>query len=340
MPIIRSLQNNFEIQDWTEELLLVPNLYGVVSNMGLFSEEGVATHTANFEMIEENIGLIKDTYRGTRNYVGKDYKRSIKSYYIPHFTYDDAIRPEDIQGKTAYGGAGIGMPETLDGVRLRRMQRLRNSFGQTLETARMRTLVSGDIFAPNGTVSGNFYTDFNVTRKNIDFALGNASTEVVTMIEQVIAHIQDNAHSGEIITEIVALVSPTFFTKLISHASVKTAYKYYKDGVQPLRDRLSTGLNREFDYLGIRFVEYRGYDPEGVAFIPDGEAYFFPMGTTDIFKTYYGPANRFDLVNTIGVSQYMFEYVNMTNTEITIQGESNFINLIRKPQLVVRGYTN
>lgn len=342
MPIVRDISNPFAVADWTQELLIVPNMYGKIQQMGLFQHEAVATNTVNFEQINQTIGLIGDRPRGERNNVGSDYTRLIRAYSLPHFPLDDAIKPEDIQGKAAYGGAGSGQPEMLDLVRARKLEQIRRNHAQTLETARVRTLTTGDIYAPNGTIAGNFYTDFSVTRKEVDFDLSTTTTNVLDKVEEVVAHIQDNAFTGDVINEVVALCSPEFFSALISHASVVAAYSQYVSVTEPLRrgGRMmgsAGGLDREFVHGAIRFVEYRGFDPEGLRFIPAGEAYFVPMGTDGVFKTYFGPANRFEFTNTFGMEAYVFEQRNASDTEIKLQSESNFLNVIRRPQLVVKG---
>lgn len=338
--IIRDLANPFKVSDWTEELLVVPNMYGMIQQMGLFDVEGVATHTVSFEEINQSLGLIGDRPRGERNNVSKDYTRKIRSYAIPHFPLDDAISPRDIQGKAAYGGSGAGIPEVLDQVRARKLERIRRSHAQTLEVARVKTLTTGAIYAPNGTVAGNFYTDFGVTRKEVDFVLGTGTTEVVLKNEEVIAHIQDNLFTGDIVTNVVGICSPQFFSKYVTQGGVKAAYSQYESSQEPLRNRLGTGINRTFTHGGVTLVEYRGFAPDGTQFIPAGDAYFIPLGTADVFKTYFGPAERFDTVNTIGVEAYMFEFMNQTNTEIQLQSETNFINMIRRPQVVVRAYSS
>ena len=338
--IVRDLKNPFAVSDWTEELLVVPNMYGMVQTMGLFDVEGVATHTISFEEINQNIGLIGDRPRGERSNVGKDYTRKVRSYSIPHFPLDDAISPRDIQGKAAYGKAGAGGVEVLDQVRARKLERVRRMHAQTLEVARVKTLTTGAIYAPNGTIAGNFYTDFSVTRKEVDFVLGTGATEVPLKNEEVIAHIQDNLFTGDIVTNIIYLCSPQFFSKYITQAGVKAAYSQYESSQEPLRNRLGSGINRTFTHAGVTLVEYRGFSPDGTQFIPSGDAYAFPLGTQDVFKTYFGPAERFDTVNTIGVEAYIFEFMNQTNTEIQLQSESNFINVVRRPQVVVRLFSS
>lgn len=337
--LVRSLYAPGELVDFTESLIRVPNQYGLFNNIGLFSNEFVANKTVEFEVIDENIGLVGDQPRGgLRNQVGKDYDRHTRSYTIPFFPYDDRIAPSDIAGKVAYGGIGNGEVETLAAVRLRKMQRLRQSHGQTLELARAKTITTGDIYAPNGTVVGNYYTDFAVTRKEIDFVLGTSATEVLLKQEEAIAHIQDNAFSGEIIEGFLCIASPEFFNKYITQAGVKAAYSQYSSSQEPLRNRnTGFGSRRVFTHGNITLVECRDIIA-GVRLIPAGDAYFVPTGTTDVFKTYYAPSERFGLVNTVAVEQYMFEKGD--DMEIKIQSESSFLNLIRKPQLVVRAYTS
>lgn len=338
MAIIRDFTNPFKITDWTQELNIVPNKYGKVTQMGLFEHEAVATPNVSFEVLDRELTLIGDRPRGERNNVGKDRTRYIKSFYIPHFPVDDAIHPEDIAGNVAFGGSGEGIVERLDLVRARKMEDIAEAHDTTLEVARVETIVTGDIYAPNGTTVGNFYTDFGVTPEVVDFNLSVSTTEVILKCNQVIAYIQDNAKTGQVINQVVSLCNPAFMDALLTQAGVKAAWLYQNNTNQdPLRTRLSSGLDREFVFGGIRFIEYRGFKPNGDPMIPDGEARFFPMGTRGIFKTYFAPASRFDTVNTFGMERYMFERVNESNTEILLQSESNFLNVVRKPQLIVRG---
>lgn len=335
MAITRSFQNAFEVTDYTEELNLIPNQWGLVNEMGLFRSEGITQHSITIEKIDGSLALIKDQPRGARNNVNKDDTRSLLSFAMPHFPDDDYVSPNDIQGKRAYGSADAA--ETEAAVIARKLARIRQNHAATLEAARCFALTNGGIYAPNQTVVGDYYTSFGVTRKTVSFALGTGTTEVVNKVEEVIAHIQDNILSGEVVTGVMALCSPEFFAALITHPQVKEAYKYYTSTQEPLRNRVGgSGLYRAFDFGGIMFREYRGVYA-GERLIPQNEAYFVPMGTNDTFITYFGPANKFSLVNTIGEEAYVFAYRDQKDEAIELQSESNFINLIRRPQAVVRG---
>jgi hypothetical protein len=331
--IIRSFGNNFEVQDWTQEINVIPNQWGTIGNLGIFGEEPVAEHVVVFEEITKDGALIVDRVRGERSIYGKDATRKLHTFAVPHFPHDDAISPQDIQGKRAYGAPDAA--ETLEAVRTRKLERIRQNHAWTMEFARAQVLTAGTVYAPNGTVTQNWNTEFGVTRLSVDFLLGTATTEVIAKIEAGISQIQDNAF-GETVTGTVTLCSPEFFAKLISHATIKTAYQYYQSTQEPLRQRLggAFSIQRRFEHGGTLFIEMRD-TYAGQRLIPVGKAYMVPMGTQNTFKTYFSPANRFGLVNTLGEQVYVFESADTKGTKIEIESESNFVNALLRPALVV-----
>lgn len=329
----RSFEKPFELVDWTEELLLVPNTWGLINQLGLFRNESVAQHSITLEANAGTLAVIADQPRGARNTVNKDDVRQLLSFPIPHFPLDDYITPNDVQGKRAYGSADA--PETLDAVMARKLRRIRMNHAITLEAARAFAITTGTIYAPNGTVAGNYYTDFGVTPKSVDFVLGTGTTNLVAKNEEVIAHIQDNILTGEVVNNITVLASPEWFTKYVDHATVKEAYKYYTSTQEPLRQRLGQGLYRRFEHAGLTIIEYRG-SYNGTRLIPAGEAYAVPTGTEDMFITYFSPANKFSHVNTLGEEAYAFEYKDSTDEKIVLQTEHNALHLIRRPGAVVK----
>ena len=341
--VIRSYVNGFEVSDLTENLMLIPNVWGLTQQLGIFTTESLAHETATVEVITKSYGLLEDRVRGSRAKLNGADGRQLKSFAVPHFNGDDYITPRDLIGKRAYGSQA---EETLDAVRARKLERIRASYAATLEGARMHTIVNGTAYAPQGTVSYDWYSEFGATRKTVSFALNVGTTDVIAKVEEVIAHIQDNAFSGEIAGDIFALCSPEFFAALIGHATMKEAYKYYASTPQILRDRLTAqGMDaryREFYFGGVLFIEYRGGFAGTVGgavtrYIPSGEAYFMPRSNGGEFVTYFAPADKFDLVGTMGQELYAFEYADPKGEKISIETESNFLNVLRRPQLIVKG---
>lgn len=337
MATIRSFTNAFEMVDYTEELLLVPNQWGLINDLGIFRKESVAQHSITIESNAGTLAVITDQVRGAKNLANQDTTRNLRSFAIPHFPLDDYVTPQDVQGKRAYGKADEA--ETKEAVIARKLARIRMNHAITMETARAYALTTGAIYAPNGTVAGNYYTDFGVTRKEIDFVFGTSTTEINEKIEEAIAHIQDNMLSGEVVNEIIVLASPEFFGKLIKHAKIVEAYKYYSSTQEPLRNRQGTGLYRRFSHGGVTFVEYRG-SYNGSRLIPAGDAYAVPVGTQDTFITYFSPANKFSFVNTLGEEAYAFVTKDMSDEKETIQTEHNALHLVRRPQGVVRLFSS
>lgn len=336
MATIRSYANPFEVIDLTQELNLVPNTWGLLNELNIFRREGVTQHTISLESVAGTLGLITDQVRGARNLVNKDDVRSIYAFNIAHYPQDDGVSPEDVQGKRAYGSDGA---ETVDAVIARKLERLSRNHAVTLEFARAYAITQGAAWAPNGTISENYYTKFGITRKEIDFVLGTATTDVLAKSEEGLAHIQDNIMTGEVVDRAVVLASPEFFAKLISQANVKDAFKFYSSSQEPLRNRLGSGLYRRFIFGSIEYIEYRG-SYNGQRMIPAGEAYMLPVGTTDMFITYNSPAMKFGDVNTLGEPSYAFTYYDPREEKILIQTEQNFLNVVRRPQAVVKLITS
>jgi hypothetical protein len=334
MAITRSFTDAYTLTDYTEELLIIPNQWGLVNSLGIFSEEGVSVHNVTVESRNESISVIADQIRGARNNVNKDYTRTLRSFPIPHFPLDDSISPNDIQGKRAYGTPDSGEVEAA--VMGRKLERIRKNHAITMEAARVWAITRGQIYAPNGTVAGNYYTDFGYTRTEYAFGLDSASTDVVQQGEVALSTIQDAVMTGDVIEKVVALCSPEFFSSLIKHPSVKNAYQFYTSTQEPLRARVGgQGLYRRFEHGGIEYIEYRG-SYNGVRLIAVNEAYFMPMGVADMFITYFSPANKFASVNTIGEAAYVFSYRDPMDEKILLQSEHNALHLIRRPQAIVR----
>lgn len=336
MAQIRSFDKPFEVVDLTEELNLIPNTWGLINEMGLFRQESVTQHTITVESTSGTLSVIPDSFRGTRLTANKDDTRSIRAFSVPHFNNQDLVSPSDLQGKRGYG---TDQADTEAAVIARKLERIRRNYAVTLEAARAYAITTGAVYAPQGTVVDNYYTSFGITRKEIDYVLGTSTTDIVAKIEEGIAHIQDNMTSGEVVTSVTALCSPTFFAKLIAHANVKAAYTYYSSTQEPLRNRLGSGVYRRFSHGGIDFVEYRG-SYGGSALIPAGDAYLVPMGTQDTFISYFSPANKLSLVNTLGESVYTFQYRNAKDEGIELESEMNHLALVRRPQAVVRLFSS
>jgi hypothetical protein len=341
--LVRSPSNNFDVVDLTAAVRNIPIQYGTFNQMGIFSEEGVASDTVMFEESTLNGALIVDRVRGEKNQVSKDGTRKLHTFAIPHFPLDDYISPKDLQNKSAY--ENMDEVEQLENVRMKKLFRLRQNHDWTLNKARAQALFSSTAYAPSGTVSQNWDTEFSITRDAVDFDLGTSSTEVLAKIESVIQYVHDGM-AGESFSGIVIPCDTAFFNSLIIHASVQNAYKYFQSiqaGLDPMRSRLAAGGSpvpngREFTFGGVTFREVRD-SYNGTKIVTANEGVAVPTGS-DMFKTYFAPAERFGLVNTQGEKLYVFEQAATNGTKIELESESNHISALLRPKAVVRVHTS
>jgi hypothetical protein len=341
MTLERSLNNNFKVQDFTEAVIQIPNTWGTISQLGIFTPEPVMTSIVGFEEIVEGNGKLIDRVRGERNTVNRGDVRKVHQFSIPHFPLDDQILPKDLIANSRYNSRTEA--ERLQDVRDRKMRYIRRKHASTLEVARAQLLTAGTVYAPSGTVAQNWFTEFGVTQTSIDFVLGTGATDVRGKFEQAIAAIQDNAGLVDM-TGIVCLASPEWFAKFINHQAITTAYQYFAGTNQngnPLRDRVGGGatvMHREFIYMGVRIIEMRD-TIDGTRLIPANTAVFVPTGT-DAFRTYFAPCEtRMSTINTLGEEMYWFEK-DMDDKGIVIETESNFANGCLRPALIIAATTS
>lgn len=333
MTISRSFENNgqFNVTDLTPQLNLVTPTWSPLGDMGLYTTRPVTQDSITFEKVEDSIQLVGDVRRGARHTVNSDDTRKLHTLPLVHFVLDDAIFAAELAGRRAYGSDSAS---TEAEVKLRKLESMMRKWDATHEAARTWAITQGAAYAPNGTVAIDYYAEFGVTKKSVDFVLGTGTTDIVAKNEEVIAHIQDNVNTGAVVTNIMVMASPEWFTKYINQAGVKEAYKFYSSTQEPQRNRLGEGRVRRFIHAGLEIVENRA-SFNGVRLVPANRAYAFPVGVEDMFEHYQGPAQTFDLVNTLGEKAYMWEYRSQRNDQITLESESNFLMLCKRPQAIV-----
>lgn len=348
--------STLEVLELTNKLVTIPNQWGLLSQIGLFQEQGVTQHTVGVATMTEQDGILVDRNWDERNSTIKPTTRGELFFPVPHFPADTAILPRDLQGIISWENFAQNMQlETAAAVRLRKMNVIREKIAKTLEAARMQIITQGSVYAPSGTLTRaygptvNYYNEFGVTRTEIQTDLANSNIDPIDITDQIMSAIQDGLLNGQVVSDFMVLCSPEYFQALITNPYITEVYKYYaREGKDPLTQYLSAdslGLDarfRSFSFGGVTFVSYRGtyQDADGVSrrFIPAGDAYAFPLGVTDMFQTYYAPALRFDTVNTVGQEAYYFEEMSSKMDKIEIMAESNFLNACLRPQAVIRLY--
>lgn len=332
----------FSSTSLTQAINVVPNDYGRIRELGLFSNEPITTTTVAVQFENGTLNLLPTRERGAPSSLGMPTKRKAQAFSCFHIPHDDFVLADDVQNIIA---------RTADDARLNAVQTLvnrkqiamRRKHAITLEHMRMGAL-RGEILDNDGSSLLNLFTAFGVTQKTIDFVLGTVGTNVGAKIDELTAYMEDNL-LGETMSGVHVLASPEWFAKFIGHATITDAWKYYDGAYNPLRN----DVRKKFVHRGVTFEEYRGsaqyLNEDGTygtrRFIPAGDAIAFPLGTQDTFSTYWAPADFIDTVNTMGEEIYVRTAVDPEFQRwVKLHSQSNPLPIVKRPGLLVRLYSS
>lgn len=303
MAVTRSLSNGSTVVDWTEEVLEVPNQYGLFRNMGLFNGKGLSTRTALFDINTSNNSMIPASNPVSQDgFKGKERSLNTYSLTIPYFKHIDYITPDDVQGWRKSGTPD--QAEDLPNVRMEKMEDMKFNADQSIEYM-MVSAIKGTTKDPEGNTLAAMNTVLGTTQNSIDFALGTASTSIDNKIAELKRYVYKNAKVGGAIGKVEVPCSPEFFDALITHPNMIAAYVSYQNKDKQLnRDDLSEyekwGVVDIFEHKGIKFFSYDATftQPDGTASrafgttstsITKQEGYSIVKGMRNVYRAFYGP---------------------------------------------------
>lgn len=353
MAIVLDRNNPGKVVDRTDSLIVIPNTVGITNALGLFTPTYSSQKNIEIVRSTRKSHILEDRNWDERNQTIAGREHDSLLLKIPHFPADDSITPNDVDGIVRAGSLSeFAELDTVASVRADKMIDLREAHALTLEAARMQMITTGTVYSPRSTVVTNFYTEFGVTRTEIDVDFAGAADPrgTINTAKKASRNALRDGQAGTV-RAFVVLCSDTFYMALQQNAFVTDAFKYVDQG-QAQQILLGkggadvAGLDARFEQMslfGCTFINVgeAGYENAAgtfVPFIPEGDAYMLPVGVRDMFKTYFAPANRFSSINRPSQGSYWFEYLNEKNDNIEIMTEQNFMNALLNPGAVVRMY--
>ncbi|ACK81223.1 major capsid protein [Methylorubrum extorquens] len=350
MPEIIDIFNQeaFSASSLTGTITMVPNSYGRINELGIFRPEPIATTTVTVIIEDGVLNLLPTRPRGGPASLGTRGRQRPKGFVVPHIPHEDSVLATDVQNMLALTPQGSAGLETVLGFVNRKLITMRRKHAITLENLRMGAL-KGVVRDYDGSPLVNYFTEFGVTEKVVDFALGTTTTDVGAKCDEVVGYMEDNL-LGETMTGVHALASPEWMAKFTAHKSVKDSFMYFASPQNPNRDSIRKG----FTFKGITFEEYRGaasyLQEDGTRtaperFIPAGDVRFIPLGTSDTFVNYWSPPDFWSAVNQapdIGNAEVFVAPLEPKKfgKGMDIHTESNPLPLVKRPGLLVRGTTS
>lgn len=321
--------NAFGVTSLTQSINKLPLKPSRIGQMGLFKGEGVQTTSVIVEERNGILSLLTKKLRGEQGTTNKHEKRIVRSFAIPHIPQSDTILADEVQGVRAFGSATE--LETVAQKVNDRLQSMKNNHELTEEYHRIGALQGVILDGDGSTTIYNLFTEFGITQKTVNFALGTPTTKVRNKCTEVIRAIEAGLGGLAMYDHIHAFCGSTWFDAFVEHPAVKDAFHRYNDS-----EMLRSDVRKGFTFGNITFEEYSG-SVGSVAFFPANEARFFPVGVPGMFTTYYAPANYIETVNTIGQPYYAKQEIMKFGKGVELETQSNPLCMCTMPRALIKG---
>lgn len=324
MPL--SDNSKFGIKALTQAINKVPPQPTQIRDLGLFVPQYLTTTYVDIENRDGTLKLVQSKERGVAGAPVDDKVRTIRTFKIPHLPINDVVRADDVQNVRAFGST---QAETVQEKVTDKLADAKNNLEMTREHLMLGAL-GGKILDADGSELYNLYTEFGLTRKNYDWQLDTASTEVGKVIDTTLAELRAEL-KGAYVTGWVALCGIEFLASLKYHKSIKALYERYRDGAAYREG--NAGINHiEFEHNGIKFIHYTGNFGDGAKIKPE-EAILLPVGNK-LYAEYFAPGDMNETVNTRALPYYATREKLRHDLGWSLRAQSNPLPLVLRPELV------
>lgn len=319
----------FDMSSLTTAIDKLPLTPSRIGRLNLFKNMPVKTLTAQIEERHGKISILSTGARGTIGETGSRKNRVIRSFPIPHIPHNDEVVADEVQGIRAFGKETE--LETIAQVVNEKMEMMKMNHEITWEFHRAGA-IQGIVLDADASTLFNWFTEFSISEKVIDFDLSVATTNVKAKALEVQRHIRDSI-GGTPFSGIRALCGNTFFDELVNHETVVAAFERWQDG-----EFLRTTQTDEsgFVFAGITWENY-DVTVGTTDYIPATVARFFPIGAPGIFQRINAPANFIETVNTLGKPLYVKQERQKMDTGIDLHSQSNPLHICTRPAVLVKG---
>lgn len=316
------IQDLFTVENLTESINRTEETPGRIGDLGLFEEQRIDTTSVNIVEKNNSIILVPSKPRGSEGTSLDSDKRKGENFPLVHLPMSGAVLADSVQNVKPFGG------ETREGMVQAKidneLDRMRGSIDVTIEWQRMGAL-TGKILDHNGDVIVDLFKKFGIQRfvKTLDF-----TKDLRTQIKA--AQRESKKAQGAIkAPRYRVLAGPDLIDEMLKNEDFKRAYERYDSG-SALRDDVTGGIS----FGGATWEEYEGQVGEQ-KFIADDEGLLVPEGVRGMYKTYFGPADYEETVNTLGLPYYAKAELMKFGKGHELEGQSNTISINNAPRAVV-----
>lgn len=324
-------ENILKLTTLVEAIKILPNSYGKINTSGIFKERPVNTRTIIIEMKDGVLNLLPTKPVGAPGSELNRGLRNARPLIVPHIPAHDVILPQELEGIRAFGKED--QVAALSDIVAEHLQNAKDKFFITKEYHRIRAIQGSVLDADGSTVLFNWFNEFMMKQMSFEFDFTGTADPLATILN--LKRYFESHLKGETMTGVHVYCDKDFFNALTTFSVTKTAFDRYQDSAL-----FRTDVRNRFEYGGVVFEEYEGTadDRDGVAhkFIASKEAYAYPLGTTQTFRTYFAPANRFSTINKPGQELSVWRKMRDDESGIDFWFESNPIHVVLRPELTVK----
>lgn len=322
----------------TDEINLIPDLWGRLAGLGLFEPKPIASTYVEIGFRNGEIYVLQATERGAPGSVQGEKSGHTVVLKVPHFPHEAVIRPSDLQDRYVFG-SGRQQLASIETATADTLLDIRQHHALTRDFLSMGA-IKGKLIDGANKVLYDWFQVFGITPKVIDFDLSNPATNVQAKCAELVAHIDGNLR-GETMAGVHCLVSGEFFADLVAHPMVEKFYLNSIAAQQLLAASRTEGgrLVQSFTFGEVTFEVCRARaglrDGSSGRFVAAGEGHAFPLGTTKTFRIYDGPPDHVGLANTLGVEVFVSPEVLKHGQGVELKSQSNVLPICARPDLLV-----
>jgi hypothetical protein len=317
----------FSVSNLTKTLVDLPRIPTRIGELGLFEEGGITTTTMMIERTGDTLKLVPSASRGSSGEPVTMKGRTLIPVKAIHLPQRGSVLADEVQGVRAFGSETE--VEAVQALVRKKLDKMKRQLDLTMEYHRIGA-IKGKVLDSDGTTELlDVYDVFGMTQETLPFVLGTAGTKVKQKIIDLKRLIQTKL-GGISFQRTHVLCSRAFMDSFLNHSSVEKAWELYQQNSFAREDNSTL-----FAMAGVTFEEYDG-SVGNIDFIPDGEAYAFPVGVPGLFTTDYAPADYMETVNTMGLPYYAKQEAMPMNKGIVMESQTNPITLCTRPEAVIR----
>lgn len=295
----------------------------LIRSLNLFKAEYKTTTYVQVEEKNGTLNLVGNVPRGTMGQGVSTSRKPPKTFSMLHLPKNDIIRADDVQNVRAFGTTN--KTEAVADLVNEKLALMKGDIEYTREHLMLGALQGQILDADGQTVITDIYQEFGLTRTVNTWRAADNIAVNIDKLKLAYAKLL----KGENMNGMIALVSPEFMEKLITHDSLKDIYTRYQDG--SLYRTADTHV--DFHHKGIDFIVYAD-DFGGNNKIKANEAIVLPKGTRNTFREFFAPADMNSAVNTIAQAYYAMREKLEFDKGWKLHAQSNPLPLVLRPELV------